>query len=91
MGATSAIASTLLSTLLICNIRASFSSDETSDTWKERISERLDRQDYSSPAPLIGVLTQPFNHGDHKSDEQTVSGPLVSWIESAGGRAVPIR
>jgi gamma-glutamyl hydrolase len=51
--------------------------------------ERLDNQDYTTAAPLIGVLTQPHFHKHHKED-QTISGPLVSWVESAGGRVVPI-
>jgi hypothetical protein len=52
--------------------------------------DRLDKQDYVNTSPLIGVLTQPHGYEKHK-EEQTISGPLVSWIESAGGRVVPIR
>ena len=71
--------------------RVSCASESAGRTWKEAVADRLDRQEYATPAPLIGILTQPFAHKGRKSDEQTVSGPLVSWVESAGGRAVPIR
>ena len=71
--------------------------------WRHRIIHRLEEQRYSTQAPLIGVLTQPHlpddsrnegdseeGHGRHHEREQTISGPLVSWINSAGGRVVPI-
>lgn len=58
--------------------------------WRDAVDNRLDNQDYTNPAPLIGVLTQPHYHKHHQ-DSQTISGPLVSWIESAGGRIIPIR
>ena len=65
---------------LACNAR----------NWRDEVDNRLDTQDYVNPAPLIGVLTQPHVHKHHQ-DSQTISGPLVSWIESAGGRIVPIQ
>lgn len=58
--------------------------------WRQEVAHRLDRQDYTTAAPLIGVLTQPTHEDQHEQD-QSMSGPLVSWIESAGGRVVPIR
>lgn len=58
-------------------------------SWRRVVDDRLDRQDYVNDAPLIGVLTQPHGHKHHK-EAQTISGPLVSWVESAGGRVVPI-
>lgn len=58
--------------------------------WRGKVVDRLDKQDYVNNSPLIGVLTQPHGYEKHK-EEQTISGPLVSWIESAGGRVVPIR
>jgi hypothetical protein len=70
-------------------LRASDARGERS--WKEAVAARLDRLDYSTSSPLIGVLTQPYTHDTHRKDDQTISGPLVSWIESAGGRVVPIR
>lgn len=54
------------------------------------MDERLDRQEYTNDAPLIGVISQPHYHKHHQ-DSQTISGPLVSWVESAGGRVLPIR
>jgi len=59
--------------------------------WRQDILYRLKNQDYTNEAPLFGVLTQPhgLKHSKYKSS-QSISGPLVSWIESAGGRVVPI-
>ena len=59
-------------------------------SWRHAVDDRLERQDYVTDGPLIGVLTQPHWHKHHQ-DAQTISGPLVSWVESAGGRVVPIR
>ena len=59
------------------------------DNFHDVIDRRLYRQDYTTASPLIGVLSQPHYHKHHQ-DAQTISGPLVSWIESAGGRVVPI-
>ena len=82
---------TLLLSLLI--LASSSSSSKNSATiknnWKDDILQRLDDQDYTTLGPLIGVLTQPHYHKHHQ-DSQTISGPLVSWVESAGGRVVPI-
>jgi len=58
-------------------------------SWRKEVAARLDDQDYTTTSPLIGVITQPHRHKHHK-DEQSISGPLVSWVESAGGRVVPI-
>lgn len=38
--------------------------------------------------PLIGILTQACHHCPGKS---YVAAAYVKWIESAGGRAVPVR
>lgn len=60
--------------------------------WKSDILFRLDNQEYTNASPLIGVLTQPHNpRHSKKGASQSISGPLVSWVESAGGRVVPIR
>jgi hypothetical protein len=60
--------------------------------WKKDIMYRLEHQNYGNNAPLIGVLAQPHNPKHSKTGaKQSISGPLVSWIESAGGRVVPIR
>jgi hypothetical protein len=60
--------------------------------WKSDILFRLNNQEYVNPSPLIGVLTQPHNpRHSKKGASQSISGPLVSWVESAGGRVVPIR
>lgn len=67
-----------------------FSACHAKKDWRQRIEEKLDDQSYVKPGPLIGVITQPHHHKHHK-DYQTVSGPLVSWVESAGGRVVPIQ
>lgn len=60
--------------------------------WKSDVLFRLNNQEYVNPSPLIGVLTQPHNpRHSKKGASQSISGPLVSWVESAGGRVVPIR
>jgi gamma-glutamyl hydrolase len=80
----------LLSLLISATASSSLQQGATSrNNWKDAILERLDNQDYTTTAPLIGVLTQPHYHKHHQ-DSQTISGPLVSWVESAGGRVVPI-
>jgi len=86
---------TLLFSLCLLATTSSFSTlDKTNpktskNDWKDDIYQRLDNQDYTTTAPLIGVLTQPHYHKDTQ-DSQSISGPLVSWVESAGGRVVPI-
>lgn len=59
-------------------------------SWKDKVIDRQESYDYSTTTPLIGILTQP-DHTKKHQDMQGISGPLVSWIESAGGRVVPIR
>lgn len=56
---------------------------------RQHIIERLREQDYSNDSPLIGILTEPEE--DKSVAYSTIAGPIVSWIESQGGRAVPIR
>ncbi|DBA85682.1 hypothetical protein WJX77_001899 [Trebouxia sp. C0004] len=43
---------------------------------------------YKNPKPLIGILSQACHYCPGKS---YVAAAYVKWIESAGGRAVPIR
>ncbi|MEW5303346.1 MAG: hypothetical protein WDW36_006048 [Sanguina aurantia] len=43
---------------------------------------------YKNNKPLIGILTQPCHDCPGKS---YIAAGFVKWIESAGGRAVPIR
>lgn len=60
--------------------------------WKDNVLYRLKNQDYENYSPLIGVLTQPHTPKHSKTGaSQSISGPLVSWIEANGGRVVPIR
>ena len=80
--------SVLVAALLLCGW-ATECGARRSASWRAAVEDRLDRQDYTTSSPLIGVITQPHHHKHHK-DEQTISGPLVSWVESAGGRVVPI-
>ena len=73
-----------LATLLALSCRA----QALDKRWKKQVFERLDNEDYENDGVvLIGVLTQPAERPHHTE----VSGPVVSWIESAGGRVVPVR
>lgn len=71
-----------LLTSLVANIQAK--------AWKDEVIRRQNTYDYSTETPLIGILTQPDHTKRHK-EMQAIAGPLVNWIQAAGGRAVPIR
>jgi hypothetical protein len=59
-------------------------------SWKEKVHWKLKNRKFETMAPLIGVISQP-SPSRKKEDMSSISGPLVSWIEAAGGRVVPIR
>ena len=83
---------TLIAILLCCLTQSRGRVPTNGEHWKKDIMYRLEHQNYGNNAPLIGVLAQPHNpKHSKKGAKQSISGPLVSWIESAGGRVVPIR
>ncbi|KAI8111716.1 hypothetical protein M9435_004215 [Picochlorum sp. BPE23] len=83
----------LLLPLLVCFQEVCSARDTVgAHSWKKDVLFKLKNQDYENVAPLIGVLAQPHPPKDSKvGAHQSISGPLVQWIESAGGRVVPIR
>eukprot|EP00127_Corallochytrium_limacisporum_P005582 Clim_evm2s208 gene=Clim_evmTU2s208 len=40
--------------------------------------------------PIIGIMTEPSVAPYNDKGDQYIAGPIVKWIEAAGGRVVPI-
>lgn len=59
-----------------------------SKSWQDVARERLAKYDYGNTAPLIGILSQPCHDCPGSS---YIPAAYVKWVESAGGRVVPIR